>query len=195
MPTKLTTKELYNFLKTRPRSKTLPQGESATHPDVLQRERDAIRSWLDKSKTAISTYKLGGGEGGGSGAVVAAADKSTADAYLQMALSFAKDHEWVECRDYGWQAINEYERAKLKPSSQAYGLVGVAKYMIEGNTPGLRNYLEDVIAHKIDTTGLRSLLAKYYLMVSDYDAVRRLLANPKLWNHFRVVPIRRAVEA
>lgn len=195
MPPQITTKELYDFLKTRPRPKALHKGESATHPDVLQQERDAIQLWREESKTTISTYKLGGGEGGAYGAAVAAADKSMADASLQMALCFAKDNEWFECRRFGWQAIQEYEQANLKPSSQAYGLVAVAKFMIEGNTPSLRNFLEDVIANKIDTPGLRSLLAKYYLMVRDYNAVRRVLANPKLWSHYRVMPIRRAVEA
>lgn len=195
MPPKMTTRELYDFLKTRPRPKTLPKGESATHPDVLQQEREAIQHWLEKSKTTISTYTLGGGEGGAYGAAVAAADKSTADAALELALSYAKDNEWTQCRSSAWEAISIYERVSLKPSSQVYGTLAVAKYMLEGNTPGLRSFLEDVIAHKIDTPGLRSLLAKYYLMVRDYDSVRRLLSSPKLWNHRKVIPIRRAVEA
>ena len=198
MPPQMTTQELYDLLKARPRRRTLPKGEPATHPDVLRQERDAIRRWLEEYETAISTYKLGGqggGSGGAFGAAVTAADKSRAEATLDMALCFAKDNEWFQCRSYALQAIDHYEQAILKPSSQAYGLLAVARYMIEGNTPALRNYLEEVIVHKIDTAGLRSLLAKYYLMVRDYDAVRRLLADPKLWNHYRVIPIRRALEA
>lgn len=195
MPPEMTTKELYDFLKTRPRAKALPKGEPATHPDILRQERDAVQLWLEQAKTVISTYKLSGDDGGAYGSAVAAADKSTADAALGLALSYAKDNEWAQCRSSAWQAISDYERAGLKPSSRAYGMAAVAKYMHEGNTPGLRNFLEDVIANKIDTPGLRSLLAKYYLMVGDYAAVRRLLANPKLWGHSRVIPIRRAVEA
>ncbi|MEW6517223.1 MAG: PKD domain-containing protein [candidate division FCPU426 bacterium] len=192
------------LLGQRPRFQALEAEESATHPAVLKRQQAQLDKYLKQVEAQLLSVKakarnLAPGDSSAAAKKTRSEQKQTAtsaaEAMLDQARLDAKGNQWEFCRNHARLAISLREQEGLKPSSQAYGLVALSMFMLEGNTPAVRSYLLEAIDKHVDTPGLRSMLARYQLLVGDYDGARRSLNDARPANHPKIEYLRRIVEA
>lgn len=192
------------LLDQRPRFQALSAEEPATHPVVLNRQQARLDQYLKAVEARLLSLsaevrRLAPGDDSAAAKQTRSAQKqaatSAAEAMLDQARLDAKANQWELCRNHARLAIDLRVQEKLKPSSTAYGLVALSMFMLEGNTPAVRSYLLEAIDQHVDTPGLRSMLARYQLLVGDYDGARRSLKDARPTNHPKIEYLRRIVEA
>lgn len=104
---------------------------------------------------------------------------SVADASFDLALLAAKRHDWRMALGNVEEAhaALDVSHGQIKRLAGLAGFHALARYMVEGNSPALRQQLADAIANGQDTAGIRVFAARTHVMIGDYKGAHALLAS------------------